>query len=119
MNKQRKARLEQRLMRLEDVEPCPVCRKPADPAIKGYDGAWRCVICHVAHCDMVNMESGDTAPNLSEETKPLTVTGRTLEEKRAAVHTLRGSESEWPKKNYHETEDARRERILEKFGVKS
>lgn len=45
--------------------PCGVKMIPI--GVQGYDGEFRCLACHKLHCDMVLEESGDSAPNASED----------------------------------------------------
>lgn len=59
--------LERHAVRPQDIEPCVDCFVPADPAIRGYDKKWRCLKCNQTHMDAVLGESGDSAPNDSED----------------------------------------------------
>jgi hypothetical protein len=60
-----------------EVEPCPgpdkklVCGKPADPAIQGFDGTFRCIACHRVHVELVYQESGASDPNPGSESERL------------------------------------------------
>ena len=54
-------------VRDSDVPYCPGashgCGRKADPAIQGLDGKFRCVRCHGLHVELVDQESGLSAPN--------------------------------------------------------
>lgn len=42
------------------------CGIKADPAIKGYDGKWRCYPCNDIHSELVLAEAGEGAPDASQ-----------------------------------------------------
>jgi hypothetical protein len=52
--------------RQQDMPVCVDCRKVASPAIGGYDSKWRCLECNQLHVEYVLRESGNSAPNDSE-----------------------------------------------------
>jgi hypothetical protein len=72
----KRAALERRVVRPEDLEPCVgpaskiLCAYGDNLVrIKGYDDKWRCVPCNQLHGEMVFRESGNSAPTPSDETK--------------------------------------------------
>jgi hypothetical protein len=132
--------LEKNAIRPEDVPPCSDCGKPADPAIRGYDSKWRDLRCNETHMDSVLGESGDSAPNASEDKSATTIAvpkgmtgvearraaiidqfGRkqppTTEEEIAGVRRAQVVQRVSPP-NGRETDEQRRARILEKYGVR-
>jgi hypothetical protein len=82
--------------RPHDMPPCCDCHKPGDPLVAGYDDCWRCIPCNAMHAAAVLRESGNSAPNESEN--------------RPGVVAV-------PKPEQETARQARAKRILEKYGV--
>ena len=64
---------------------CVDCRaQPQSAAVAGYDGKWRCLRCNEIHAAAVLRESGNSAPNASEDRPFVSAkqTSRTAEERR-------------------------------------
>lgn len=55
------------LVSREEIPICPGaqhgCGRRADPAIKGMDGKFRCILCNELHIELAYMESATSAPN--------------------------------------------------------
>lgn len=64
----KKRRLDDGATRPSDMPLCVDCRHVTQgAAVAGYDGQYRCLACNEAHAKAVLRESGDSAPNASEE----------------------------------------------------
>lgn len=117
----------------QELEPCAgtplkTCGRKADPAIKGYDGLWRCMRCNEIHAELVFKEAGEKAPNPGEAARNVGVeqgnsklarrldilarARKGLIELPPGVEDVR--ELEGPLEG--ETEAQRRARILRKYG---
>jgi hypothetical protein len=84
--------------RPQDMPACALCmRQIMGAAVQGYDGRWRCLACNDVHATEVLHESGDAAPNESENQPGL-----------AAAKTPEATERR---------RQARAAAILEKYGV--
>jgi hypothetical protein len=60
--------VEKGVTRPQDMPACVDCFRPVQgAAVAGYDGKWRCLACNRIHGEAVLLESGESAPNASEE----------------------------------------------------
>lgn len=140
---------EQQLEPCKGPEPGKLCLRGlhhlADPAIRGYDGLWRCTACNTVHTEKVFQEAGQSVPNPGDEAKMLPVEGRTFEDKRRSAllariarESIQGGRFTIPtpvaarpgdprdlrslmqqrRDEPSETEEQRRARIFQKYSVK-